>query len=174
MNKLVFYVAATLLCVLIARRSFATDDPAANPASGRTYIKTLIINADVTVILVNSDKISIDANGNEKFMSQVQIERSGDTLVINSQKRKDLREKGVIYVSASHLRRIRINSSAELRTFNVLQLPVLDVVINGDCKIAVSNTGVTNLIETKHYSVEQTKQVKEWPASVFLAANDLP
>lgn len=174
MNKFLFYVAATLLCALIARRSFAIEGPAANPVSGRAYIKTLIINADVTVVLVNSDKISADANGNEKFMSQVQVERSGDTLVINSQKRKDLRAKGVIYVSASHLRSIRINSSADVRTFNVLQLPVLDVVINGDCKVVVSNTGVTNLIETKHYYVEQTKQVKEWPASVVLAANVLP
>jgi hypothetical protein len=174
MNKSVFFVAVALICALIMQQAHSMNDRPANAAFSRSYIKTLIINADVTVVLVNSDKISVEANGNTMFMDQVQVERSGDTVLINASKRKDYTGKGVIYVSATQLRNIRINSSANVKTLNVLQLPKLDVVINGDCKVAVSNTGVTNLIETSNFSVEQTKQVREWPSNVLLAGNDLP
>lgn len=174
MNKSIFFVAVALVCVLIMKQAHSMNDRRPNTAFSKSHIKTLIINADVTVVLVNSDKISVEANGSTGFMAQVQIERSGDTVLINSSKRKDYTNKGVIYVSATQLRNIRINSSAEVKTLNILQLPKLDVVINGDCKVAVSNTGVTNLIETKNFFVEQTRHVREWPSNVFFAATDLP
>lgn len=174
MNKSIFFMAVALVCALIMKQAHSMNERPASAAFSKSTIKTLVINADVTVVLVNSDKIATEVNGDAKFMDQVQVERSGDTVLINSSKRRDYTHKGVIYVSATQLRNIQINSRANVKTLNTLRLAKLDVVVNGDCRIAVSNTGITNLIETNNFSVEQTKQVRELPSNILLAGNDLP
>jgi hypothetical protein len=128
----------------------------------------LIVNADVTVVLVGSDKAYVHADGDGAFINDLEIKQSGDTIMINSKRRKDLKARGIVFIPASQLKRIKINSGAHVRSLNTLQIPKLDVVINGACILAVSNIGALNLIETDDYSFEQTSEVRYWPSKVFL------
>lgn len=166
--KRLFFLNAMLVSAALFNSSFANiiDEPV--PTYSRGPIKTLIINANVTVVLIDSDKISAEATGSSKFLGQLRMEQRSDTLVINSTKKNDMKGGGIIYISASRLATIRINSPALVKSMHTLQIARLDVVINGECEIKVSNTGLTNLIETLQFAVEQTREVRQWPASVFV------
>ena len=127
-------------------------------------ITTLVINADVTVVLVNNDQAMLEATGGKSFKKSITLEKTGDTLVINSDRKRDSYD-GTIYVPASQLRKIHINSKAHVRSLFALQIPRLDVVINGACELAVSNIGEVNVIESQNYSFEQSTIVSHLPAS---------
>jgi hypothetical protein len=166
--KRLFFLSVLLVNAALFHSSFANSIDEPVPTYSRGPIKTLIINANVTVALIDSDKISAEATGSSKFLSQLRMEQRSDTLVINSTKKNDMKDGGVIYISANRLATIRVNSPALVKSMQTLQVARLDVVINGECEIRVSNTGLTNLIETSQFAVEQTRTVRQWPASVFV------
>ncbi len=62
----------------------------------------------------------------------------------------------MIYVSASNLDYIRINHDASVESLHTLHTPRIDVVVNGECNVAIVTTGEVNLIETDAYTYVQT------------------
>lgn len=136
------------------------------PATELPYFTTLVINANVTVVLVDHNKAELEVDGTKTLNKLVTFTKKGDTLVINAPKYKNLIGDGIIYVPATHLRNIRINSKAYIRSLTMLQIPVLDVIVNGVCEFAISNLGEVNLISTEDYIVEQSREVRRLPASI--------
>jgi hypothetical protein len=128
------------------------------------YITTLVINANVTVVLVNNDQATLEATGGKSFKKFVTLEKTGDTLVISSARGRDFYD-GTIYVPAGQLRKIHVNSKARVQSLFALEIPKLDVIINGACDFAISNIGEVNVIETENYSVEQNTFMRRLPAS---------
>jgi len=128
------------------------------------YITTLVINADVTVVLVNSDKAMLEATGNNAFKQSIRLWKTGDTLLINSKKQKDFYD-GTIYVPASHIRRIQVNSNAHVRSLFALEIPNLEVIVNGACDLAVSNIGEVSVTSTDNYSFQENRTVRSLPSS---------
>lgn len=163
-----FFIATILVSATIVKQAYSmkTDQPA---GFSRSPIHTLIVNADVTVVLVHNDQMSVETIGSDKFLEQLRIEQRSDTLLINATRKKDMKDGGVIFIPANKLAHIRINSAAHVKSFNTLQLTNLEVVINGDCSVAVSNTGNTSLIGTPQYAVEQTQQTRQWAIGAFLS-----
>jgi hypothetical protein len=137
-----------------------TDEPA--------FVTTLVINADVTVVLVNNDNATLGITPDNSLTRLVTFKKTGDTLVISSAKNRNLKNAGIIYVPASRLRKILVNSDAYVRSLYSLQIPRLDVVINGACKIVISNIGELNFIETDNYFFEKSKEVYRLPALVLM------
>jgi hypothetical protein len=134
-------------------------------------ITTLIINANVTVVLVDNDKANLEVTGRSSLRDIVTLEEMGDTLIIGATRNRNFKEAGVIYVPASQLRNIRINSEAHVITFYPLQIPKLNVVINGVCTVDVATTGELNVTGTKSYSFEQTTEVHRIPTSLLQKLN---
>lgn len=130
-------------------------------------ITTLIIDANITVVLVSNEKATLQVDGGKRITELVTLKKNGDTLVIGSIKSKNLKGSGVIYVPASQLRTIRVNSEAEVRSLFALKIPKLDVVVNGACRLAISNFGELNITKTKAYSYEQSTKVHQYPAGVL-------
>jgi hypothetical protein len=137
-----------------------TDEP--GPAT------TLIIDANVSVILVNNEKAILNVTGKHSLADLVTITRNGDTLVIGCKKLKMLTGSVVVYVPASQLKKIRINSAAIVRSFNSLHVPKLDVLINGACDISIANIGELNFTCTEKYDLYHNKEVRSIPAGLFL------
>jgi hypothetical protein len=129
-------------------------------------ITTLIINASVTVVLVDNDRVQPEIAGKSVLNRLVTFTQHGDTLTIDALKNRNMVDAGVVYVPASRLQNIRINSDATVRSLQTLQVPNLNVVINGACYVQVSNIGELNLIETDKYMFEQNREVKPIPASI--------
>jgi uncharacterized protein (DUF39 family) len=150
-----------ILCGIIATPSFAMDDP------GPKGIRSIEINADVTVVLgyFGSQQAFID--GDQQFREQIIIRRNGSHLVISASRNRDLKSKGVIYISAEMLLEVRINSAAYVQSSGSLQTPLLDVVINGTCEIMIANTGHLNLIASDSFDVEYRTERRQQPLASY-------
>ena len=162
-------IALTLTCLLtlISINSIANPIQKENPRSEGSRVTTLIINANVNVVLVANHKSSLEVVGGKYIKKHISFEQRGDTLVINSTRNKNLKNSGVIYVPASMLRNILINSESQIRTLYTLQIPKLDVVINGVCDFAISNIGEVNLTATDKYTYEHSTTTTRLPGNVF-------
>ncbi|MBL7741847.1 MAG: DUF2807 domain-containing protein [Chitinophagaceae bacterium] len=149
--------------------SYSLESNAAGPSEtgGPSGISTLVINANVTVVLTDYDNAELEISGRSSFADLVTFTRSGDTLVIGSSKNKDLKEAGVIYVPASRLRNIRINSAASVRSLQALQVPRLNVVVNGPCSFVIANIGELNVTGSNDYSVEHTTEMRQAPLGLY-------
>ena len=142
----------------------SVHDSLATTTNKTFHITTLVINADVTVMLVNDDEAMLEATGNKAFKKYIRLWKTGDTLVINAEKDKTFFD-GTIYVPASQLRKIQINSKARVRSLFALQIPNLDVVINGACTFSISNVGEVNFTGTENFSFEEDRVVRQLPSS---------
>ncbi len=166
-KRIIFSSVLTLLTIF----SFASGNNNGEPGKGNSkgsQLTTLIIDADVTVVLVKNDNAVAQLSGKASFYKNVTLRKTGDTLVIGYLKDRNYKEKGIVYVSANQLRNIRINSAANVRSFESLRIPKLDVVINGACEFAISNIGDLNLKGTKFYDFEQTTQTRKIPAGALV------
>lgn len=165
--KRTIVLSMALFALMFANTTFANDN---DPKSSR--ISTLIINAKVTVMLVGNDQSTLDIIGDKQMEKAITFSRNGDTLVINSIKNKDMVDDGIVYISANQLRKILVNNNAHVRSLNTLQVPTLDVVINGICEFDIHNIGELNLVGTKDFIVEQRKETRRVPSSVLDAAKN--
>ena len=158
-------VTVALVLAAVFNVSFSRSPTDSRVSGEPEKIKTLIINANVTVVLVDNDQVQPQVTGKTSLTSLVTFKQNGDTLIIGSLKDRDLVNAGTVYVPASWLKNIRINSSAIVRSMQTLQIPRLDVVINGSCYVQVANIGEVNMVETEKYMFEQNREVRPLPAN---------
>lgn len=118
-------------------------------------ITSLIINAHVTVVLVNTVQEPVKIGGEDIFLLHVVFKQSGGKLVIESTKKRDLKNKGVIYIPAASLKYIEINSSASVRSADFLEIPQLRIQVNGECKVDITNRGQLNILEGPEFEIRQ-------------------
>jgi len=165
MKKTTILIIAVLFTAIF-NYSFGTGvhDSLSKNTGEAFHIATLVINADVTIVLVNNDEAALEATGNKAFKKYIRLWKTGDTLVINANKDRNFLN-GTIYVPASALRKIQVNSKARVRSLFALQIPNLDVTINGACDFSISNVGEVTLAGTENYSFEEDRLVTQLPAS---------
>jgi hypothetical protein len=165
MKKTTISILAVLFTAIFNYSSGkSTGDPL--QANEPMFFSTLVINADVTIMLVN-DNVTLEVDGNNSFKKLIILEKMGDTLVISSKKDRYLNNNVTIYVAANQLRNIRVNSKAHVRSLFALQIPKLDVIVNGACDLAISNIGEVNVTGSDHYSFEEDRKVRRIPASIL-------
>jgi hypothetical protein len=152
---------------MVLPHSFATNNPADDRKPG--VIKSVEINADVTVVLgyYNSQQAFVD--GGADFKDQIIIKQAGSHLVISSDKNRDLKSKGVIYISAESLLELRINSSAFVQSSGTLSMPVLNIFINGACELMIANIGDVNLEPSLMYDFVYKRKKEVKPRAVYLS-----
>ncbi len=117
-------------------------------------ITSMVINAHVTVVLVNASSQPIRIGGNNFFLLNVEFKQTGGKLVIESAKKRDMKNKGTIYIPAASLKYIEINSDAAVRSATSLEIPQLDILVNGDCRVSIKNLGKVNIKEGPGHEVK--------------------
>lgn len=167
MKKIILFCAAFFVATSFCLAH--SNGPGDTASVNSSRIETLIINANVTVVLVDDIAAQTNAVGSQKLTNLVEFKRTGDTLIIQSAKNRNLLSEGIVYVPASGLRKLHINSGAVVRSFYFLRLPTIDVVVNGPCVFAISNTGGLNLIETEKYASENSTQRRPLPPAILPA-----
>jgi hypothetical protein len=158
---------SVILAVLAGISSVHAVHPS-NTIESEMKITSLVINASVTIILVD-DSQPVRVGGNEKFLSNVTFKQTGGKLVISALKDRDFKNKGFIYIPASQLKYIEINSSADVSTATTLSVPVMDVLVNGACKILIANKGKCNIKDSQNFEVEYTVETKRFPIRPLFA-----
>lgn len=160
-SGLVFLLAS------ISNYSFAKTNEPLKTGDPAGTVTTLIIDANVTVVLVNSDKAVLNIAGDNSLTKFITFTRSGDSLTIGSTKKRNSPKRATVYVPASQLRNIRVNGNAEVRSLFALRVPKLNVLINGDCSFAISNVGEINISSTELYSIEKTTEERALPSVIY-------
>lgn len=122
-----------------------------NSKSKESAITSLVVNADVTIVLVNDKNRQVKMIGDETFMKLVSFKQYGNNLVVDASKNRDFKSNGIIYVSAASLENIRVNSAAHIRSSGILEIPDLKININGNCKVHVITTGKVSPAESYKY-----------------------
>jgi hypothetical protein len=107
------------------------------------------------VVLVNTDEQPVKIGGEDIFLLHVVFKQAGGKLVIEATKKRDLKNKGVIYIPAASLNYIEINSSASVRSADFLEIPQLQIQVNGECKVNITNRGKLNILEGPDFEIRQ-------------------
>jgi len=124
----------------------------------------LIVKSDITIMLIeNASDDSVRIEGSQKFTEKIMIIQNGNELIVRSKNFKDLKKKGIIYIPVRLLQIMEINAAAKVISYNTLQSPVLNVLVNGDCVIDLILNGRLNIREAEGYNftyhrIYETKQ----------------
>ena len=149
-------VVTFVLMISVVYASFSAGlekNPLSNDPK-EAAITSLVINADVNIVLFNDGDKPVRMIGDAVFMEQVSCRQTGSTLVVTAMKNKNWKTKGVIYVPAGSLTSIRVNNDAYVKSSGTLIIPKLDIEINGSCKVSVFTWGEVNLIKNDSYEIE--------------------
>ena len=162
------FVVTFVLMMSVVHSSFSAGLENPLPKSPKEVaITSLVINADVNIVLFNDGNKQVRMVGDAVFMKQVSFKQRGNTLVVNAIKNKNWKDKGVIYIPASSLTSIQINNDAIVKSSGTLIIPMLDIEINGSCKVSVFTRGEVNLIQNDSYEIEY--EVRKIPLPAPLA-----
>jgi len=113
----------------------------------------LLIRSNITIILIEDpSEDSIRIEGSKKFIEKVMIIQAGKELTVRSKSFKDQKKKGIIYIPVRLLQNMEISADAKVTSYNVLQSPVLNILINGDCIIDLMLKGRLNIREAEGYN----------------------
>jgi len=112
----------------------------------------LIIKSNITVMLIEvSSEDSVRIEGSKKFIEKVMIIQAGKELTVRSKSFTDQKKKGIIYIPVRLLQNMEIRAAAKVISYNILQSPVLNILINGDCVIDLRLKGRLNIREAEGY-----------------------
>jgi len=113
----------------------------------------LIIKSNITVMLIEvPSEDSVRIEGSKKFIEKVMVIQAGKELTVRSKSFKDQKKKGVIYIPVRFLQNMEISAAAKVISYNILQSPVLNILINGDCVIDLMLKGRLNIREAEGYN----------------------
>lgn len=149
-------LATMLLTIGIIHSSFSAD-PGERKRMDKTNpsaIKTLTVNADVTIVLTEGNNQQVNMIGDETFMKLVSFKQEGNKLTVAASKRRDYKSKGIIYVPAGSIETIRINSDAFVRSADILHTPHIRIAVNGVCKVHLYTMGKVDVDENHFYEVD--------------------
>lgn len=115
---------------------------------------SVVVNASVTVYLVNIESDIVKMSGEDLFMQHVTVKVEGNKLIIDASKNKDFKKKGAIYIPAALIHGLEVNSAAVVRSGTSLDIPLLNVIINGSCKVSIVNKGEVKLTGSLGYDFD--------------------
>jgi len=144
-----------ILLITIVGSAFSQEN------SSETFVKKtaiesfnrLIIRSNITVMLIEDpSEDSVRIEGSKKFIEKVTIIQAGKELIVRSKSSKDQKKKGTIYIPVRLLQNMEISAAAKVISYNILQSPVLNILINGDCLIDLMLIGRLNIREAEGYN----------------------
>ncbi len=141
--------------------------------SPREEITSLVINAHVTVVLVDAKSQPVRIGGDNFFLLNVDFRQAGGKLTVTARKKRNLRKRGVIYIPAGSLRHIEINSSALVKSAGTLHSRELDVVLNGECRVEITTAGRLNILNGPFHDVRYRKRKMERSDTAMITKNEL-
>jgi len=172
MKKNLMLTIALMMAVVYSSFSAGLEKNPLSKTPKEVAITSLVINADVNIVLFNDGNKPVRMVGDAVFMEQVSFKQTGNTLVVNAIKNKNWKNKGVIYIPAGSLTSIQINNDAFVKSSGTLIIPMLDIEINGSCKVSVFTRGEVKLIQNDSYEIEYEVRKIPLPAPMAWERTD--
>ncbi|HET6769030.1 MAG TPA: DUF2807 domain-containing protein [Chitinophagaceae bacterium] len=112
----------------------------------------LTIRSDITIMLIeDAAGDSVRVEGSREFIDKIMILQADKELVVRTKSFKDVKEKGIVYIPVNSLENIEMDADAKLVSYNTLQSPVLNILINGNCTVDIVLKGKLNIREAEGY-----------------------
>jgi hypothetical protein len=148
------FLAATLVLVWVSHTAFKPHKD-----FDQLTITSLVVNADVSIVLTNETTRPVNLVGDSIFMQQVLVSQNAGSLRINSTKKKDFRRRGILYIPAANLREIVINNCSKISSVTILPIPSLKLTVNGECEVDIMVTGNVELSGNDSYEIDYRSRV---------------
>ena len=156
-KRTVFFIAvATLLSSMLFGQKGAS--PKMTKKLAIDQFTSLVVRNEVTIMLIedsNSDSVRID--GDNGFLESVKVFQIGKTLIVTGKDHRRLKKKGIIYIPVRNLQNMQVNAAAKIISYNTLQSPVLNLLINGSCTVDIVLNGRLNIRESDGYDFTYTR-----------------
>ena len=144
-----------ILLITITGSVFSQENTSETTFVKKTAVENfnrLIIKSNITVMLIEvPSEDSVRIEGSKKFIEKVMIIQAGKELTVRSKSFTDQKKKGIIYIPVRLLQNMEISAAAKVISYNILQSPVLNILINGDCVIDLMLKGRLNIREAEGY-----------------------
>jgi hypothetical protein len=119
---------------------------------------SLVVRNDVTIMLIeDKDRDSVRIEGDSRFLENIKVFQLGRTVIVSGNDKKRPRKKGIVYIPVHNLQNIQVNAAARIVSFNTLQSPVLNLLINGACTVDIVLNGRLNIRESDGYDFTYTR-----------------
>lgn len=128
------------------------SSPASIKKIAVTVFNKLIIRSDMTIMLIeDAPEDSVRIEGTQEFIDKIMILQADKDLVVRTKSFKDVKEQGIVYIPVKGLENIEVNADAKVVSYNTLQSPVLNILINGNCIVDIVLKGKLNIRESEEY-----------------------
>ena len=158
-NKL-FIPLALLLAVSLtatAQKESASKLYAATPISYHSSFSKIVLNDGIDLVLIENSQDKIWFDGKSKHVDKLKWEIKNGTLYLSS-KTGSLNEKVQVNVYVQDLQTVEVNGDSRVRSSGYLSSPALDVHINGEALVDISNLGKILVTNSKDFELGVMKR----------------
>lgn len=131
-------------------------------APAKTYTTTLVsygtpftkivVNDGIELVLTENSQDKIWFDGKAKHLDKLTWEIKDGTLYLAG-KNGSLKGKARVVVCVKKLRNIEVNGDSWVHSSGYLSSPLLDVLVNGEAMVDISNAGKISVNKTKDYEL---------------------
>lgn len=157
--KKLFILALGL--VLTGTTAFASSNPDSysRPADNisRDSYHTISVDNDIDLVLTESDLAGITVVANDKVKKDILVSEKNGVLIIKS-KGRSLKNKAIVYVPVTNLKRLVINGSSHVTSSGFLNSAVLHINVNGEASFEIRNNGEVSFETDNDTEIHVDKQ----------------
>jgi len=129
----------------------------ATPISYSSSFSKIVVNDGIDLVLTENTQDMIWFDGKSKHLDKVKWEIKEGTLYLSS-KGGSLKDKVKVNVFVQNLNNIEVNGDSWVRSSGYLSSPKLDVLINGEALVDISNAGKISVTKTKDFELGVMKR----------------
>jgi hypothetical protein len=160
MKKKLFIPLALLLGVSLtaaAQKEQPSKLYAATLVSYNTPFTKIVVNDGIELVLTENSQEKIWFDGKARQLDKLRWEIKNGTLYLSG-KNGSLKDKVRVSVCVQKLRNIEVNGDSWVRSSGYLTSPALDVLVNGEAMVDISNVGKIAVNKTADYELGVMKK----------------
>ena len=113
----------------------------------------LTIDGNFKLMLVENDEPAVSIKGNTRFVKAFKVYQDRDGLIIRSLYGEGKKDENQVVINVKNLRSLRVRKNAVITTPGILQSAKLNIIVDSECFVSVTNTGETNIRSSDNYEL---------------------
>lgn len=140
MKKLIICLLAITATLSSFSQSLTNDNYGVRKIKSTEAIKSLVVNDEVSVVLLNSSSDEISIEGDKNTIELYAVELKNNTLKVTNNS-KDDRKAAIVYVPAALIDQVTINGNSAVTSKETLRNKHIAVWMNGTSNFWVKTYG---------------------------------
>ncbi len=125
---------------------------ASTPISYHNRFTNIVVNDGIDLVLTENTQDKIWFEGKSKHIDKLKWEIKDGTLYLAS-KNGSLKDRVKVNVYVQQLTNIRVNGDSWVKSSGYLTSPSLDVMINGEALVDISNVGKISIKNSRDFEI---------------------